>query len=96
MILFIFIHLYFLTSLIKVVNIKNINYQIVDKKITNSSKTFSLQVLYGSGVEKMNYLRCLYREGDKVTRGSEVEVTFEIPVTLALEFLRGNHVEVGF
>ena len=64
MILFIFIHLYFLTSLIKVVNIKNINYQIVDKKITNSSKTFSLQVLYGSGVEKMNYLRCLYREGD--------------------------------
>ena len=96
MILFIFIHLYFLTSLIKVVNIKNINYQIVDKKITNSSKTFSLQVLYGSGVEKMNYLRCLYREGDKVTRGSEVEVTFEIPVTLALEFLRGSHVEVGF
>ena len=93
MILFIFIHLYFLTSLIKVVNIKNINYQIVDKKITNSSKTFSLQVLYGSGVEKMNYLRCLYREGDKVTRGSEVEVTFEIPVTLALEFLRGTHVE---
>ena len=96
MILFIFIHLYFLTSLIKVVNIKNINYQIVDKKITNSSKTFSLQVLYGSGVEKMNYLRCLYREGDKVTRGSEVEVTFEIPVTLALKFLRGSHVEVDF
>ncbi len=32
----------------------------------------------------MNYLRCLYREGDKVTRGSGVEVTFEIPVTLAL------------
>ena len=96
MIHFIFIHLYFLTSLIKVVNIKNINYQIVDKKITNSSKTFSLQVLYGSGVEKMNYLRCLYREGDKVTRGSEVEVTFEIPVTLALKFLRGSHVEVGF
>ncbi len=96
MILFIVIHLYFLTSLIKVVNIKNINYQIVDKKITNSSKTFSLQVLYGSGVEKMNYLRCLYREGDKVTRGSEVEVTFEIPVTLALKFLRGSHVEVGF
>ena len=49
-----------------------------------------------SSVEKMNYLRCLYREGDKVTRGSEVEVTFEIPVTLALEFLRGSHVEVGF
>ena len=96
MILFIFIHLYFLTSLIKVVNIKNINYQIVDKKITNSSKTFSLQVLYGSGVEKMNYLRCLYREGHKVTRGSEVEVTFEIPFTLALKFLRGSHVEVGF
>ena len=44
----------------------------------------------------MNYLRCLYREGDKVTRGSEVEVTFEIPVTLALEFLRGSHVEVDF
>ncbi len=58
------------------------------------SLTFSLQILYGSGVEKMNYLRCLYREGDKVTRGSEVEVTFEIPVTLALEFLRGSHVEV--
>ena len=96
MILFIFKYLYFLTTLIKVFNIKNINYQIVDKKITNSSKTFSLQVLYGSGVEKMNYLRCLYREGDKVTRGSEVEVTFEIPVTLALEFLRGSHVEVGF
>ena len=96
MILFIFIHLYFLTSLIKVVNIKNINYQIVDKKITNSSKTFSLQVLYGSGVEKMNYLRCLYREGDKGGRGSEVEVTFEIAVTLALELLRGRHVEVSF
>ena len=96
MILFIFIHLYFLTSLIKVVNIKNINYQIVDKKITNSSKTFSLQVLYGSGVEKMNYLRCLYREGDKVTRGSGVEVTFEIPVTLALQFWRGSGVEVNF
>ena len=96
MILFIFIHLYFLTSLIKVVNIKNINYQIVDKKITNSSKTFSLQVLYGSGVEKMNYLRCLYREGDKVTRGSGVEVTFEIPVTLALQFWCGSGVEVGF
>ena len=93
MILFIFIHLYFLTSLIKVVNIKNINYQIVDKKITNSSKTFSLQVLYGSGVEKMNYLRCLYREGDKVTRGTCVELTVQIPVTLALEFLRGTHVE---
>ena len=44
----------------------------------------------------MNYLRCLYREGDKVTRGSEVEVTFEIPVTLAIEFLRGSHVEVNF
>ena len=28
-----------------------------------------------------------------MTRGSEVEVTFEIPVTLALEFLRGSHVE---
>ena len=96
MILFIFIHLYFLTSLIKVVNIKNINYQIVDKKTTNSSKTFSLQVLYGSGVEKMNYLRCLYREGDKVTRGSGVEVTFEIPVTLALQFWCGSGVEVGF
>ena len=96
MILFIFIHLYFLTSLIKVVNIKNINYQIVDKKITNSSKTFSLQVLYGSGVEKMNYLRCLYREGDKVTRGSGVEVTFEIPVTLALQFWCGSGVEVSF
>ena len=41
----------------------------------------------------MNYLRCLYREGDKVTRGSGVEVTFEIPVTLALKFLRGTHVE---
>ena len=93
MILFIFIHLYFLTSLIKVVNIKNINYQIVDKKITNSSKTFSLQVLYGSGVEKMNYLRCLYREGDKVTRGPCVELTVQIPVTLALKFLRGTHVE---
>ena len=93
MILFIFIHLYFLTSLIKVVNIKNINYQIVDKKITNSSKTFSLQVLYGSGVEKMNYLRCLYREGDKVTRGTYVELTVQIPVTLSLEFLRGTHVE---
>ena len=93
MILFIFIHLYFLTSLIKVVNIKNINYQIVDKKITNSSKTFSLQVLYGSGVEKMNYLRCLYREGDKVTRGTCVELTVQIPVTLALKFLRGTHVE---
>ena len=93
MILFIFIHLYFLTSLIKVVNIKNINYQIVDKKTTNSSKTFSLQVLYGSGVEKMNYLRCLYREGAKVTRGTCVELTVQIPVTLALEFLRGTHVE---
>ena len=93
MILFIFIHLYFLTSLIKVVNIKNINYQIVDKKITNSSKTFSLQVLYGSGVEKMNYLRCLYREGDKVTRGTCVELTVQIPVTLSLKFLRGTHVE---
>ena len=44
----------------------------------------------------MNYLRCLYREGEKVTRGSEVEVTVEIPVTLALEFLRGSHVEVSF
>ena len=60
------------------------------------SLTFSLQVLYGSGVEKMNYLRCLYREGDKVTRGSGVEVTFEIPVTLALQFWCGSGVEVGF
>ena len=25
----------------------------------------------------MNYLQCLYREGDKVTCGSGVEVTFE-------------------
>ena len=44
----------------------------------------------------MNYLRCLHVEGDKGTRGSEVEVTFEIPVTLALEFLGGSHVEVDF
>jgi hypothetical protein len=44
----------------------------------------------------MKYLRCLFREGDKVTPGSEVEVTFEIPVTLAIEFLRGSHVEVNF
>ena len=44
----------------------------------------------------MNYLRCLYREGDKVTRGSEVEVTFEIPDTLALQFWCGSGVEVGF
>ena len=42
----------------------------------------------------MNYLRCLYREGDKVTRGSGVEVTFEIPVTLALQFWCGSGVEV--
>ena len=41
----------------------------------------------------MNYLRCLYREGDKVTRGTYVELTVQIPVTLALEFLRGTHVE---
>jgi len=41
----------------------------------------------------MNYLRCLYREGDKVTRGTCVELTVQIPVTLALEFLRGTHVE---
>ena len=46
-----------------------------------------------SSVEKMNYLRCLYREGDKVTRGTCVELTVQIPVTLALEFLRGTHVE---
>ena len=44
----------------------------------------------------MNYLRFLCGEGDKGTRGSEVEVTFEIPVTLSLEFLRGSHVEVNF
>ena len=47
----------------------------------------------------MNYLRCLYREGDKVTRGSGVEVTFEIPVTLALQFWCGSGFlsgELGF
>ena len=31
-----------------------------------------------------------------MTRGSGVEVTFEIPVTLALQFWCGSGVEVGF
>ena len=44
----------------------------------------------------MYYLRCLYREGDKGTRGSEVEVTFEIPITLARQSWYGSGVEVGF
>ena len=41
----------------------------------------------------MNYLRCLYREGAKVTRGTCVELTVQIPITLSLKFPRGTHVE---
>ena len=46
-----------------------------------------------TSVEKTNFRRCLYREGEKVTRGTCVELSVQIPVTLALKFLRGTHVD---
>ena len=67
---------------------------VVEKSYINN-KFLEIKIRLTS-VEKMNYLRCLYREGDKVTRGSGVEVTFEIPVTLALQFWCGSGVEVSF
>lgn len=79
--------------LLIVVNKNNMYMKVVNQKRTNYSCMFSLHFLYGRGVEKMNYLRCLYKEGDKEARGSGVELTVQIPVTLALKFLRGTHVE---
>ena len=43
-----------------------------------------------TSVEKNDFLRFLRREGDKVTRGTCVELTVQIPVTLSLKFLRGT------
>ena len=44
----------------------------------------------------MNYLRCLYREGDKVTHGTCVELTVQIPCHSVTSNLKSFHGEVCF